>query len=85
MKGAVVFDLDGTLVDSLPDIAGALNVWLATRGAPAVAVAAVRGMMGDPARELVAVLLSNAGFSGSQGRRFLSLRSEVHTALLEVV
>ena len=39
----------------------------------------------DPARELVAVLLSNAGFSGSQGRRFLSLRSEVHTALLEVV
>ncbi len=39
----------------------------------------------DPARELVVVLLSNAGFSGSQSRRFLSLRSEVHTALLEVV
>lgn len=39
----------------------------------------------DPVRELVAVLLSNASFSGSQNRRFLSLRSEVHTALLEVV
>lgn len=61
MKGAVVFDLDGTLVDSLPDIAGALNVWLAAQGAREVPVAAIRAMMGDTARELVARALRHAG------------------------
>jgi CubicO group peptidase (beta-lactamase class C family) len=39
----------------------------------------------DPARELVAVLLSNAGYSGVYNRKFVALRSELHTALLEVV
>jgi CubicO group peptidase (beta-lactamase class C family) len=37
----------------------------------------------DPERELVAVLLSNAGFSGHLNRRFHPWRSELHTALLE--
>jgi CubicO group peptidase (beta-lactamase class C family) len=59
-----------------------------TKAAPdAVCVSSVGGcsVYIDPSRELVAVLLSNAGFSGAANRRFLSLRSELHTALLEVV
>ena len=51
---AVVFDLDGTLVDSAPDIASALNRTLASAGRAAVTLAAVKGMIGDGARRLVA-------------------------------
>jgi phosphoglycolate phosphatase len=43
----LVFDLDGTLVDSLPDIASALNRGLAGLGRPPVALAEVRALVGD--------------------------------------
>ena len=35
----VLFDLDGTLVDTAPDLIGTLNRLLVQRGYPAVAVA----------------------------------------------
>jgi phosphoglycolate phosphatase len=47
-----VFDLDGTLVDSLPDITAALNAALAKAGLPTRALSEVRGFLGDGAREL---------------------------------
>jgi phosphoglycolate phosphatase len=50
----VGFDLDGTLVDSVADIAAALNSALADRGHPPLPVEAVRGMVGGGARNLVA-------------------------------
>ncbi len=43
---AVVFDLDGTLVDSVADIASALNATLCRQGLPPFSVTEVRGMMG---------------------------------------
>jgi phosphoglycolate phosphatase len=43
----IVFDLDGTLVDSLPDIAGALNRGLHELGRPPVAPAVVRTLVGE--------------------------------------
>jgi phosphoglycolate phosphatase len=48
-----VFDLDGTLVDSLPDIAAALNEALSAADLPMHHLDAVRGFLGDGARELV--------------------------------
>lgn len=51
---AVIFDLDGTLIDSLPDLRAALNRVLASRGLPALTDDAVRPMIGDGARMLVA-------------------------------
>jgi len=42
---AVLFDLDGTLVDSVPDIAGALNTCLMEAGFEPLPVAAVRDMI----------------------------------------
>ena len=51
---AVIFDLDGTLVDSLDDIASALGGALGDAGLPAPATATVRGWIGDGARNLVA-------------------------------
>jgi phosphoglycolate phosphatase len=50
----IVFDLDGTLVDSLEDIAITLGRALAAHGRPAPARAALARMVGDGARTLVA-------------------------------
>jgi phosphoglycolate phosphatase len=49
----VMFDLDGTLVDSLPDIAAALNHTLRRAGVPALPLAQVAGYVGDGAAKLV--------------------------------
>jgi len=49
----VVFDLDGTLVDTAPDLAGALNHTLAHAGRPPVSVDEVRHMVGLGAARLI--------------------------------
>ena len=43
---AVLFDLDGTLVDSAPDLAGAANELRQAHGLPALAFEALRPMVG---------------------------------------
>lgn len=52
MKPGLVFDLDGTLVDSLPGIACGLNGALASLGMPTHTEEAIRCMVGRGAREL---------------------------------
>jgi phosphoglycolate phosphatase len=60
----VVFDLDGTLVDSTADIAGALNLALTPLGGRPLGPAEVAPMLGDG----VAALVSRAaGLSGVVG------------------
>jgi phosphoglycolate phosphatase len=58
----VLFDLDGTLVDSLPDIASALNHALATEGLRELPLDVVRGLVGEGVLRLVdkALVLQNA-------------------------
>jgi phosphoglycolate phosphatase len=51
---AVVFDLDGTLVDSLADISAAANHALAVHGKPTRPQAEIAGHVGDGARLLLA-------------------------------
>ena len=46
----VVFDLDGTLVDTAPDLIDALNVVLGNEGLPPVPFAQARLMIGGGAR-----------------------------------
>ena len=53
MPRCVVFDLDGTLVDTGPDLTAATNHVLALAGRPAVTVAEVRDMVGLGARKLI--------------------------------
>ncbi|HLN23939.1 MAG TPA: phosphoglycolate phosphatase [Patescibacteria group bacterium] len=50
---AIVFDLDGTLVDSLPDMLRAMNGLLADLGRRAARPDEIRGWVGDGARVLV--------------------------------
>jgi phosphoglycolate phosphatase len=49
----VVFDLDGTLVDTAPDLISALNVILDREGLPAVPLKQARTMIGAGARKLI--------------------------------
>ncbi|MFZ0497596.1 MAG: phosphoglycolate phosphatase [Steroidobacteraceae bacterium] len=54
----VIFDLDGTLIDSAPDLAAAINTMLAGYGREPLAVAEVRRMVGDGVAMLVARALA---------------------------
>jgi len=49
----VVFDLDGTLVDTAPDLINALNFVLGREGLPAVPLKSARNMIGAGARKLL--------------------------------
>lgn len=68
LSGAtLVFDLDGTLVDSAPDLVGTLNVILAQEGVAPLPLAEARAFIGHGARRLM-----ERGFA-AQG---LSIKSE---------
>src|SRR5258708_27058243 len=58
---AILFDLDGTLVDSVPDLAAAANALLAELGRPPLSLAQVMGMVGDGAPKLVERALAASG------------------------
>jgi len=49
----VVFDLDGTLVDTAPDLIDTLNIVLAREGLPPVDYAAARNMISAGARRMI--------------------------------
>jgi phosphoglycolate phosphatase len=51
--GAVLFDLDGTLIDSAPDLAGACNEMRVDRGLDPLPYARLRRMVGSGARGMV--------------------------------
>lgn len=53
MPGGIVFDLDGTLIDSAPDLQVALNAVLAGEGAAPVTLAQTRGFVGHGIPHLV--------------------------------
>lgn len=54
---AVLFDLDGTLIDSAPDLAGAANEMRGARGMPELAYESLRPMVGAGARGMLGVAL----------------------------
>lgn len=56
-----VFDLDGTLADTAPDLASTLNAILDGEGLPPVPLAEARGMIGHGARVMIERGLEAAG------------------------
>ena len=61
MTRAIVFDLDGTLVDSARDLAAAASELVEGFGGPPLDVATVVPMVGDGAAVLVERALTHAG------------------------
>lgn len=59
-SAALLFDLDGTLLDSLPDLATAVDRMLVELGFAAAGTERVRGWIGDGARQLVQEALASA-------------------------
>jgi phosphoglycolate phosphatase len=57
----VVFDLDGTLVDTAPDLTAALNAVMAREGRPLVPLDDVRHMVGRGARVLIERAMASTG------------------------
>ena len=58
---ALIFDLDGTLADTAPDLLGATNAVLAARGRPLLDLAHLRHMVGFGARALIAQAMEASG------------------------
>lgn len=61
MIRAVIFDLDGTLVDSAPDIHAAALALLEERGAPPVTLTQIHGFVGNGIASLVERCLDAVG------------------------
>ncbi|MSU90158.1 phosphoglycolate phosphatase [Rhodobacteraceae bacterium 2CG4] len=58
---AIIFDLDGTLIDSAPDLRAAANAMLAEFGAPPLTLDEVRGFIGNGVPKLVERCLAARG------------------------
>jgi phosphoglycolate phosphatase len=61
MHPALIFDLDGTLVDTAPDLLGALNAILIREGRPAVNHADLRHLVGFGARTMMSEAFKMTG------------------------
>ena len=64
----IVFDPDGTLVDTAPDLTNALNDVLTRRGLEPVAIEAIRGAVSHGARVMIEEALASAGARGDVDR-----------------
>lgn len=60
----LLFDLDGTLLNTLPSIAASINRMLTARGFSATSVERVRALVGNGSGRLVAGVLAEAGGPG---------------------
>ena len=65
MSPKLIFDLDGTLVDTAPDLLGAMNGVLAARNRPSIAPDTLRHMVGFGARSLIEQAFAVTGSEAS--------------------
>ncbi|UNU73983.1 phosphoglycolate phosphatase [Moraxella nasovis] len=63
-KSLIIFDLDGTLIDSVPDLAAATNDMLTWLNAPKAPINLVRNWVGNGSMVLVQRALAWAGLDG---------------------
>jgi phosphoglycolate phosphatase len=83
LAGATIaFDLDGTLVDTAPDLIGVLNVMLAENGLPPVPLASARHLVGGGARRMLEHGFREAGatFHAGDGPEFENRFVELYLA-----
>jgi phosphoglycolate phosphatase len=66
----IVFDLDGTLIDTAPDLIATLNHILAEQGLPVVPYATARPLIGGGARGMIERALATEGRSADVDRLY---------------
>ncbi len=71
-----LFDLDGTLIDSVHDLATGINLLRGELGLPPLPIARVRACVGDGATQLVKRALGEIPFCDQNLQRFLTLYGE---------
>jgi phosphoglycolate phosphatase len=79
-KFLLLFDLDGTLVDSLPDLTNALNEVLRERGYPPLLPAEVKPMIGDGMPMLLARGFAARGADAAEAKAAQPRFIEVYEA-----
>ncbi len=80
----IVFDLDGTLIDSVPDITAAANDLMAQEGLAPLSEEVIRGFVGNGADVLIAKVRAAHGIAEAEHPRLLAdyvTRLETATAL----
>src|ERR1700712_3889052 len=60
-SSALIFDLDGTLADTSPDLLGATNAVLAAKGRPLLDLGHLRHMVGFGAKALITPAMEASG------------------------
>ncbi|TCL90703.1 phosphoglycolate phosphatase [Rhizobium sp. PP-WC-2G-219] len=83
-RGTIVFDLDGTLVDSVPDLAGSLDDLMREMGLEAIGVSATRKLIGHGIPNLVrgALALRAVEWQDEQGKRAIKRFTEFYSQRL---
>jgi phosphoglycolate phosphatase len=76
----LLFDLDGTLIDTLPDLARALNAVLAERGYAPLPEAAVKPIIGDGMPVLLARGLAARGGTAAEAAALQTRFIEIYEA-----
>ena len=82
---ALIFDLDGTLIDSAPDIHAAVNLVMTEAGIPPFAASEVRGFIGNGVEILIQRCVNARGLANdtalqqSLTARFLAVYETAHT------
>jgi len=79
MSGAVIFDLDGTLVDSAPDICAAAGTVIARHGLEPLTLEQTRSYVGHGAAQFVERCLAARGVADQPG-----LQAEVLAGFLDI-
>jgi len=79
---AIAFDLDGTLVDSAPDIGQALNSALARAGLRRFDLGAIRAWVGDGPDALIDRALAKQGVDQADGSLHSRIRNDFDAATL---
>ena len=64
-----IFDLDGTILDTLEDLAGSLNYALATEGYPGRTLEEVRRFVGNGMLNLVKTALTEPFLQGEESQK----------------
>ena len=67
----VVFDLDGTLIDSLPDVTKAVNLLLEEEGQPLLTQSVVNTFVGSGEKVLMQRLIAATAFTQADGERLM--------------